>query len=352
MFFYVGTYSVRGSEGIYTFRLDPQSGALTLVGSASGGLNNLSYQALHPSGRFLYSASETRKGQVAAFALDPQTGLLQFHSHQSALGDGTCHVAVDHLGKHVLAANYDSGTIVILPIGNDGHLAPAATIPKDSLPSRVNHEGRQMAAHAHSIQTDPSDRLVIAADLGCDKLFLYRYDPVRGSLAPSSPAFTATRPGAGPRHFAFHPTQPLVFVLNELNSTIMPYHYDKSRDTLEETRAVSMLPPDFKGKNTAAEIRVHPSGRFVYGSNRGHDSIAAFAIDPATGQVRLIGDYPTHGRTPRNFGIDPTGNWLIAANQDTDNLVVFRIDPATGRLAANGVTASVPGPVCVTFAKA
>ncbi|MES2461725.1 MAG: lactonase family protein [Armatimonadota bacterium] len=349
MLVYIGTYSKRGSKGIYVYRMDAKSGALTRVGDIGGGVENPSFLALHPNGRFLYSACESGGGTVAAFALNPTTGIPTLLNQQSAHGGGTCHVSVDHAGKNVLAANYNTGSIAALPIGPDGKLLPATAAIQHKGGSKADPK-RQEGPHAHSINPDAKDRFAVAVDLGLDKMLVYRFDKAKGTLTPNDPPSTSTKPGAGPRHFAFHPNGKLGFVINELNSTVSSYRYDDSRGTLTEIQTLSTLPEGFTGANYPAEVAVHPSGKFLYGSNRGHDSIAVFKIDGASGKLQAIAHTPTQGKNPRNFGITPAGDFLIAAHQDTDNLVVFRINRQTGRLTPTGQVVEVPVPVCVRFA--
>jgi 6-phosphogluconolactonase len=257
-------------------------------------------------------------------------------------------VAVDRAGKNVLVANYGSGSVACLPIGGDGRLSPAASFQQ--------HEGsganpqRQQGPHAHSINLDAANRVAIAADLGLDKLFVYRFDAPQGTLTPNDPPFARVAPGSGPRHFAFHPDGAHAYVINEITLTITAFDYDPGRGVLSEIQTLSTLPEGVQGKNlSTAEVQVHPSGRFLYGSNRGHNTIAIFAIDPASGRLRAVGHQSTEGKTPRNFGIDPTGRYLLAANQDSGTMVVFRIDPQTGQLQPTGQSVAVPKPVCVKF---
>lgn len=351
---YVGTYTRGDSEGIYVYRMDLATGRMKRVGLA-GGIENPSFLALHPNGRFLYAVSEVsntdgrRTGAVSAFALDPQTGLPNRLNHQPSEGAGPCHLVVDRDGRAVLVANYGTGNVAVLPIREDGSLGPATDVEQHE-GSSVNPR-RQAGPHAHSINVDPANRFAVAADLGIDKLLIYRFHAEGGTLTPNDPPFARVKPGAGPRHFDFHPGGQFAYVINELHSTVTAFSYDAQSGRLETLQTVSTLPDDFEGDNTTAEIQVHPSGRFLYGSNRGHDSIAIFAVDPKTGRLSPVGHEPTQGKTPRNFGIDPTGTYLLAANQTTDEIAVFRIDPETGRLAPTGEIVEVPTPVCVKFLK-
>lgn len=349
---YVGTYTGKGSKGIYAFEFNLRTGEATqprLVAETP----NPSFLAIHPNLRFLYAVNEIwgggREGTVSAFAIQPD-GSLRFLNQRPSKGVGPCHLTVDKTGKFVLVANYGSGSVAVLPILPDGSLGEATC--------SIQHEGksvnpqRQEGPHAHSINLDPANKFAIVADLGIDKLLVYRFDAAKGTLEPNDPPFVATAPGAGPRHVAFHPSGKFVYAINELNSTVTAYRYDASKGVLTEIQTVSTLPEGFSGANTTAEVQVHPSGRFLYGSNRGHDSVAVFAIDEDTGKLSPLGHYPTQGRTPRNFGIDPTGNYLFAANQDSDDIVVFRIDAQTGKLEPTGKVVKIPTPVCVKFAPA
>jgi 6-phosphogluconolactonase len=254
---------------------------------------------------------------------------------------------VDKEGKNVLVANYGGGSVAALPIQADGRLREASSFIQHK-GSSVNPK-RQEGPHAHSINLDTANRFACAADLGLDQVLVYQFDATKGTLTPHTPPFAAVAPGAGPRHFAFHPSGRYAYVINEMNSTVTAFTYDAQQGTLKELHTLSTLPAGFKGNNSTAEVQVHPSGKFLYGSNRGHDSIAIFTIDQDTGRLTAAGHELTQGRTPRNFGIDPTGSYLLAANQATDTIVVFRIDPQTGNLKATGQTVSMPTPVCVKF---
>jgi 6-phosphogluconolactonase len=349
---FVGTYTNKGSsKGIYQFDLDPATGKLTPRGLAAE-VANPSFVAIHPNHRFLYAVSEVndasgkKGGAVTAFAIDPKTGCLTRLNHELTGGNGPCHLVVDKQGKNVLVANYGSGCACVLPIHEDGKLGEAT----DS----VQHHGssvdkdRQEGPHAHSINLDPSNRFAFVADLGLDKVMVYRFDPAKGTIKPNDPPSAAVAPGSGPRHFAFHPNGRFAYVINEMKSTITPFAYDAEHGVLKPLHSVSTLPKEgFSGETTTAEVQVHPSGKFLYGSNRGHDSIAVFTIDPQTGELTPAGHQGKDIKTPRNFGIDPTGKFLIVANQDSDSLVVFRIDPQTGELTPTGEKVECPMPVCV-----
>ena len=292
-----------------------------------------------------YEAAGPRSGAVLGFSIDKDTGRLALINQQPSRGAGPCHLVVDRAGSHVLVANYGSGTVAALPIDARGRLGRSSAL--------IQHKGRgadpkrQEGPHAHSINLDAAGRFAVAADLGLDRVFIYRYDNARGTLVPNDPPFTAVAPASGPRHFAFHPNGRFGYVINELANTITAFAYDAAAGSLKETQTVSTLPADFKGASYTAEVQVHPSGRFVYGSNRGHDSIAIFAVDAETGKLNMVGIEPTQGKNPRNFGIDPTGAILLAANGDSGTIVVFRIDAQSGVLKPTGESVRVPKPVCI-----
>ncbi|ODU01220.1 MAG: 6-phosphogluconolactonase [Planctomycetes bacterium SCN 63-9] len=349
---YVGTYTggKAGSEGIYLLELDPATGALESKGLA-GKIVSPSFLAIHPSRKFLYSVNEVGEfggkpsGAVTAFAIDEANGSLKQLNQQATVGTGPCHLTVDATGKNLLVANYGSGSVAVLPIAEDGSLRPASSFIQHA--GKGANPSRQEGPHAHSINLDAANRFAFAADLGLDKVLIYAFDAAKGTIAPNASPFAKVAPGAGPRHFAFHPGGKLAYVINEMGSTVTAFSYDPAAGSLTEIQTISTLPADFKGQNDTAEIQVHPSGKFVYGSNRGHDSIAVFAVDEKTGKLEFVEARSTEGKVPRNFAIDPTGAFLLAENQDSDTVVVFRIDPATGKLTPTGTKVSVPMPVCI-----
>jgi 6-phosphogluconolactonase len=349
---FAGTYTGPKSKGIYRFELDTATGGLS-GGDLVAEANNPSFLAIHPSRRFLYAVSEVgdfggkRTGAVSGFTLDPATGRLSALNSVSSGGDGPCHLVVDAAGKHVLVANYGGGNASVVSIDSDGRLGKQTAFVQHN-GSSVN-KARQEGPHAHSINLDPANHFAVVADLGIDKVMVYKYDSDKGTLAPASPPFVATAAGAGPRHFAFHPSAPLAYVINELDCTVLPFSYDAHHGVLTPLKSVSTLPVAYRPEYSTAEVQVHPSGRFLYGSNRGHDTIAIFAIDPKTGALTASGHQAAGIKTPRNFGIDPTGRFLIVANQDSASLVVFRIDQQTGALTPTGQRVAVPTPVCVKF---
>ncbi|HEU0005421.1 MAG TPA: lactonase family protein, partial [Terriglobia bacterium] len=346
---YFGTYTGPKSKGIYLSRLDLSSGKLSAP-TLAGETEQPSFLALHPNRRFLYAVNETGggrrgTGQVTAFAV-ASDGKLTLLNQQPSRGSAPCHLVVDRVGKSLLLANYGGGSVAAFSIGPDGRLGESTGFVQHS-GSSVNPQ-RQKEPHAHSINLDAANRFAVAADLGLDQVLVYRFDSGKGTLSPNEPPSAPVKAGSGPRHFAFHPSGRNAYVINELASTVTTFQYDAGKGVLKETQTLSTLPKDFTGTSHTAEVQVHPSGKFLYGSNRGHDSIAVFTIE-ANGTLRYVENTPTGGSTPRNFGISPDGKFLLAANQKSDNVVVFRIDPKSGRLTSTGNTLEVPSPVCVKF---
>jgi 6-phosphogluconolactonase len=342
---YVGTYTGEKSKGIYAFRMD-KDGKLAPLGLVAE-TPSPSFLAIHPNNKYLYAVNEKNDGSVTAFSIDAKTGKLPQLNDQPSHGAGPCHVIVDETGKTVMVANYGAGSIAAYPVQKDGSLGEAT--------AKIQHQGsgvdprRQKGPHAHYITTDPSNRYALVCDLGLDKVLIYRFDPAKSSLVANDPAFGSLKSAAGPRHLAFHPKNDFAYVNNEMNSSLTVFKFDKNRGALEEVQTVSTLPADFKGNNSTAEIEVHPSGKFVYVSNRGHDSVAGYSIESKTGKVTLIEHESTQGKTPRNFAIDPTGGFLLAENQGSHSIVVFRIDGKTGQLQPTGEKAEVGSPVCIKF---
>jgi 6-phosphogluconolactonase len=354
-FVYIGTYTGPGSQGIYAYRFHPADGKLTPIGLV-GETPNPSFLAIHPKGQFLYAVNELdtyngqKSGSVSAFRMDPQSGKLTLLNTVSSRGGGPCHLLVDKTGKNLLVANYGTGSVASLPIKDDGGLGEASAFIQHT-GSSANPE-RQAGPHAHSVNLSADNRFVIVTDLGLDKALVYRFDAVKGSLTPNDPPYAKVDPGSGPRHFVFHPTGKYAYVNNEINSTVTAFRYDRSRGTLQSLQTVSSLPKDFSERNSTAELAVDRQGKFLYGSNRGHNSIAVFAIDGHKGTLTPVEQTSTQGKTPRNFAIDPTGSYLFAANQGSGNIVLFHIDQKTGRLTPAGQTVEVGSPVCVTFVAA
>lgn len=347
---YVGTYTSGKSEGIYLLRLNLSTGELNQIATTKGVVNP-SYLALDSRRRYLYAVNEVeefagrKSGAVSAFAVDQKTGELRFLNQQPSLGGAPCYVSLDNSGKFALVANYVGGNVSVLPVRSDGSLGEATDVKQDQGAS-VN-KVRQEGPHAHCILPDQSGRHVYACDLGTDRIMIYRFDSKEGKLIPNEQAWVQVKAGSGPRHLTFHPNGRHAYVMNELNSTVTAFAHDSMKGTLAELQSVSALPDDFKGTNTSADIHLSPDGKFLYCSNRGHDSIAAFGVDASTGRLSFIAHTPTGGKTPRNFAVDPTGNFLLAANQNSDTIVVLRRDSRTGKLQPTGNGAAVPSPVCL-----
>ena len=349
---YVGTYTSPTSKGIYAFRFDAGSGKATSLGAA-GETTNPSFLAIDKSRTHLYAVNEIgeyqgqKSGGISAFSIDRDTGKLAFLNQVSSRGAGPCYLTLDKTGKYVLAANYDGGSVAVFPLLEDGRLAEASTVIQHT--GHGSNPERQEGPHAHEIALSPDNRFAIASDLGLDKLLVYRFDATKGTLLVNNTPVAQVTPGAGPRHFVFHPNGKFLYAINEMGGTVAVFRYDTRTGQLQNLQTVSTVQQEFAGKNDSAEIEVHPSGRFLYGSNRGPDDIAVFAINRAKGTLAAIDHVPTKGKTPRNFAIDPTGRYLFAANQASNNIVVFRIHPSSGRLTATGQVLDVPSPVCVKF---
>jgi 6-phosphogluconolactonase len=348
---FVGTYTGAKSQGIYVFRFDPATGDVTPLGLAAA-TDNPSFLAVHPNGRFLYAVNETGNfqgkpaGSVTAFAIERATGRLRQLNQTSTLGGGPCHLIVDRAGKFVIVANYGGGSVAVLPIRADGTVGTASAFVQHH-GSSVNRQ-RQEAPHAHGATLSPDEHFLFVPDLGLDRLVRYRFNRADGTLTPGDPPFTALKPGSGPRHLVFAPDGRHAYIISELVSTVTEFTANAATGGLTEQAGFPLLPADFQGQSTAAEVAVHPNGRFLYASNRGHDSLAVFAVGQS-GALQLIERVPSGGRTPRHFALDPTGRWLWAANQDSNELVVFRVDANTGRLEPTGRKLEVGAPVCVCF---
>ena len=345
----VGTYTDKTeSNGIYAFDFDPSTGKLTPKGLAAE-TSNPSWLAVHPNGKWVYAANESGKqSAISAFSVDPASGKLTLLNQLPSEGEDPCYLSFDKSGKYLFVANYTSGTVAVFPILNDGKLGAPTSVVKDSGHLGPNKE-RQEGPHAHWIQPSPDNRFVLVADLGLDEILVYRFNPANGSIARNEPAFAKVAPGAGPRHGMFSFDGKFVFVVSELNSTVTTFSYDQGRGSLNGPQATSMLPNDFHGRNDAAEIGLHPSGRGLYASNRGHDSIAVFRIDDLKGTLTSVGIFPTGGKEPRHFAVDPTGWFVLAENQYSNSIVVFKVDVPKGDLVQISETRNIPSPVCLVF---
>ena len=349
---YFGTYTGAKSKGIYAAEHDAATGkvgAPKLVAE----LPNPTFLAVDPSGKRLYAVGEVgdfegkKGGVIRGYSINAATGDLKAINSQSTIGGGPCHVSIDPSGKVALVANYGGGSVASYSVAPNGMLSEAKTFIQHTGGS-VN-PGRQKEPHAHSFNASKDGRFGFAADLGIDKINVYKIDSAMGTVTPNEPAFVSLKPGSGPRHFAFHPDGKHAFVINELLSTLTLFRYDATGGVLTEVQTVSTLPGEVKG-NSTAEVVVHPSGKFVYGSNRGHDSIAIFQFDAAKESLTPSGHVKTGGKTPRNFALDPKGGFLFACNQSSDSVFVFKVDPANGALEATGAKLEIGGPVCVRFA--
>jgi len=349
---YVGTYTTKtASKGIYAFRYDASLGKLVPIGVAAE-TRDPSWVAVHPNGRFLYAVNEAGKdSMVSAFRIDATSGKLKLLNQVPALGEDPCYLSFDKTGKYVLVANYTSGNVVVFPIGPNGELGPATANLRDQGNLGPNKE-RQDGPHAHWIETSAGNRFAYVSDLGLDRVLIYKFNRESGTLANPDPgreeAFSATLPpGSGPRHVTFSRDGNFLYVLSELQSTVTVFANEAS-EKYRALETVSALPAGFSGRNDAAEIALDPSGKFIYTSNRGSDTIAVFQLE-AGGRLRLAADVPTGGKEPRHFSIDPSGNYLLAENQLSDSIVTFRIDQKTGMLTKVGETLDVPSPICMQF---
>jgi len=361
---YVGTYSepilfgtgqiVPGKgKGIYAFKFDAAKGALEPIGVTEN-VRNSSYLAFDPKRQFLYCVNEFKEyegkasGAVSSFRIDQETGALTYLNTRASHGTDPCHLIVDKTGKNLLVANFASGSVAVLPINSDGSLKEASCV--------IQHEGtsvdrkRQAGPHAHAVEIDAQNRYVFVPELGGDMVMIYDLDAEAGKITPNkNQPFIRVAPGAGPRQLVMHPNGRLAFLINELNSTMTSYAYDASKGMLTEVMTLPTLPRDFSGHSSCAEVQIHPTGNFLYGSNRGHDSIVIYGVDASSGRLTLIGHEPTRGKIPRNFAVHPGGEFLATANQDSDNVVMFRIDTNTGKLTPTGNVVEAGTPICVRF---
>jgi 6-phosphogluconolactonase len=353
---FIGTYTSKtDSKGIYSLHFD----------SATGRLSSMTLAATTPDPSFLTVASNEKdlyavnelsefagkkSGAVMSYSLDPKSGKLTQLNQVPSGGADPCYVSFDQSGKYLLVANYTGGSVSTFPVAPDGRVGSASAFVQHS-GSGPNKE-RQEGPHAHYIAASADNRFVFVVDLGLDEVVVYRFDPAKGSLTPNDPPFVKVAPGAGPRHLAFHPNGKFAYVLNEVNSTVTVFANDSRNGSLSTLQTLPTIPKGFTAHNDTAEIVVHPSGKFLYVSNRGHDSIAEFTINPAKGTLTFAGDFSTQGKTPRNFALDPTGKFLLAANQESNTIVVFRIDQSSGTLTDTGQVAQVPAPVDIVFVPA
>lgn len=348
-FVYVGTYTMGSSEGIYICDFDGKTGNLTIKHTVKA--ENPSFLAIDRNHQFLYAVNETNHfcgkpgGGVSAYSIQRDSGNIVLLNQSSTIGAGPCYVEIDQGGKYLLITNYQGGSIVVIALQEDGTLGEITDYIKYEGGS-INRQ-RQENSHPHSINVDHANRYVFIPDLGSDRIRSYRLDPENGKLIANSKSWYEVMPGAGPRHWTFDIQGKFAYLINELNSTVITYAYDCQRGWLEERQSITTLPEDFKGENISADLHLHPSGKFLYGSNRGHDSIVIYRVHPRTGLLSLIGHQSTYGKNPRNFCIDPSGDFLLVANQASDGIVVFRIQQDTGLLMQSGEPVKVPEPVCL-----
>jgi 6-phosphogluconolactonase len=352
-FVYIGTYTLRRGKGIYTFRFQPATGKVTAP-SLAAETPSPAFLAVHPNQKFLYAANEHdgpdvagKNSTVSAYAIDPKTGALTLLNQVSCRGEGPAHIAVDKTGKALLAANYRSGSLALMPILPDGRLGEVTGF--------VQHHGigpkpRAEGPHAHGAAFSPDGRFALVADRGLDQVLIYRYDRSKGTLTPNDPPFINSTPGAGPRHLLFHPNGRILYELNEPGSTVSVLAYGAAGGTMSQIQEITTLPAGFTGTSATAQLQIDRAAKFLYASNRGADNIAVFAIDPAKGTLTLVEHVSSQGKTPRDFSLDPTGGYLFAANQNSDNVVLFRVDAKTGRLTPTGtIVEHVLEPTCVVF---
>jgi 6-phosphogluconolactonase len=346
MFVYFGSHSAAPGAGFSLARFDAGTGALSKPEFLLEA-KEPAFFVLSAEGTRLYTCNSGTPGGLSAYAVDPHTGHLTLLNRVLAGGGDTSFICLDRSGRHVLVANYDGGSVAVFALRPDGSIGDWTAF--DQHRGQSVNPVRQTHAYAHAVVLDQANRFALVPDLGLDKLFIYRFDEATGSLVPHAPAYVQIAPGSGPRHVRFHPNGRWVYLINEIASTIEAFNWDARAGTLSPFQTVSTLPADFKGENACAELEIHPNGRFLYGANRGHDSVAVFAINQATGVLTPVEYHPSGGRTPRNFTFDPTAQWILLTNQDSGNAVVFRVDAASGRLTQTGDPVPVPAPFCERF---
>jgi len=348
---YAGTFTNNGSRGIYSYRFNPANGKTTELGVAAE-TSNPTFLVQDASHRFLYSVNENSGpgvlGSVSAFSIDHKTGKLTLLNSVSSRGGGPCHLSLDHTGHWLAVANYATGSVAVLPVHSDGRLGEAVAFRQHE-GSSIN-PARQKGPHAHCVRFSPDNRFLLVADLGLDKILIYRFDAARGSITPSQPAFAGVKPGAGVRHLLFLPNGKVLYAIDEMGNAISAFHYNAQTGTLDQFQMIGTLSDTFSGTSTAAEIALNRAGTYLYASNRGADSITEFAVDPKTDELTTLDHFPVLGKTPRHFALDPTGAWLWSANQDSNDIVLFHVHPHTGQLTpSKTILKNAPNPVCVLF---
>ena len=350
MLVYFGTHASGPGIGFSLARFNTDTGALTkpafLIEDQMP-----AYFVIHPNGRLLYTCNSTNtlhgEGWISAYLINPKTGQLTLLNRQPSGGANPSYISLDMTLRYALVANYQGGNVAVFPINANGTLGPRTGFDQHTGHS-INPD-RQTQPYAHSVIVSPNNHYALCADLGTDRLYVYRFDEQNGTITPNKPPFVAVKPGSGPRHVIFHGSGRWVYLINELSSTISAFIWEQANGTLTDLQTISTLPPGYAGANTAAEIMIHPNGRFLYASNRGHDSLAVFSIESTTGKLTLVEHVPSRGHMPRNFSFDPTGGWILCTNHDSNNAVVFRVDPITGKLTPIGTPVEVPMPFCERF---
>lgn len=348
---YAGTFTDKGSKGLYVLNFDRAQGRLTELAAVEGG-KSPNYLDLHPNGKFLYAVynegatpAPNQEGSLMAYQINPETGFLTKLNEQSTGGRGPAHIAVDPKGRFVYSSNYGAGSLSVYPINPDGSLGQLADLKKHEGSSV--HPTRQKEPHVHQVVPSGDGKFIYVSDLGTDKIMIYAVDAKTGKLSPAPTPFAQDIPGSGPRHIALHPNNNFAYSATELNNTVVAYKVNKATGALTTLESISMLPQDFTGTSSAADIHFSPDGKFLYASNRGHDSLVIYAVDSKTGKLTLVGFEPTRGKHPRNFFVDNKGDYLFVANRDDNNVVVFKRDLKTGKLTYSGVEAQIPTVVCV-----
>ncbi|BDI30188.1 6-phosphogluconolactonase [Capsulimonas corticalis] len=346
MFVYFGSHGKGPGIGFSLARFNTDTGQLTIPTFLQECVAP-SYFVISHDGKRLYTCNSDPGSSVSAYAIDPATAKLTLLNEQPSGGGEPCYISLDATGHTLMVANYGPGNVAAFALKDDGSIGERTAFSQHT-GSSVNPQ-RQEGPHAHSIHVDPTNKFVLSADLGADKLFVYRLDPKTGALTPNDPPFAAVAPGSGPRHFAFHPDGHDVYLINEMGNSIVHFGWDSHHGVLTPHETVSTLPEGFQGTSFAAEILIHPDGKFLYATNRGDNTVAVFSIEAKTGRLTLIQNIPTQGKFPRNCELDPTGRWLLVSNHDSNNAIVFHIDPKTGKLTQTGEPVAVPAPFCERF---
>lgn len=350
---YIGTFTSKGKGGIYHDILNSGNGSLEQK-SITSDIVNPSFLTVDSEGRYLYSVSETQQydgkpeGSINAYRINEKDGSLEYLNTQPSKGQGPCFITMDHSNRYCLVANYTSGSVSVFPVKNDGSLAEASDMVQQH-GSGVNPK-RQEGPHAHSIVSSPDNRFCMSADLGTDKVLIYKFDDRNGKLSPASQTFVKVKPGLGPRHIVFHPNGKLMYLVCEMGSMVVVFDYDPMNGHLTEKQMISTLPADFKGTTKAAEIQIDTAGRYLYASNRGEDSIVVYSIHPDTGKLKVIQNQKEGIKWPRYFTLDPTGRFLLSANETSNDITVYSVDAKSGKLRSTGKSISVYKPVCIQFA--